>query len=133
MARRRVPLKDRLFGAICLVGAVAVLVLGVSRGNARAGLIGAGILLGYAVLQSVSRRLTPGARLLTGVEADERERRAQVLATRTAGQAALGLAGLGVLLSLVVDWTTGLWVAGATMLVVVAFVAALWWHGRASS
>lgn len=127
---RTVPLKDRLFTGLCLLGAIAVLVFGFSRGNARAGLIGAGILIGYAVLQSVSRRLTPGARLLTGSEADEHERRAQVLATRSAGQAAIGLAALGVLLSLVMDWTTGLWVAGATMLVVVAFVASLWWHGR---
>lgn len=130
---RRVPLKDRLFTGLCVVGAVAVLVLGVSRGNARAGLIGAGILIGYAVLQSVSRRLTPGARLLTGVEANERERAAQLLATRSAGQAAIGVAAVGVLLSLVWDWTTGLWVAGATLLVVVAFVASLWWHARSPS
>jgi len=130
---RRVPLKDRLFSAFCLVGAVAVLVLGVSRGNPRAGLIGAGILIGYAVLQAVSRRLTPGARLLTGVEADERERTAQLLATRSAGLAAIGVAAIGVLLSLVWDWSTGLWVAGATMLVVVSFVASLWWHARAPS
>lgn len=127
---RRVPLKDRLFSGLCLLGAVVVLMVGVSRGNARAGLIGAAILLGYAVLQSVSRRLTPGARLITGSEADERERRAQLLATRSAGQSAIGIAAVGVLVSLVWDWSTGLWVAGATMLVVASFVASLWWHGR---
>lgn len=131
-AGRPVPLKDRLFTLLCYAGAAAVLVIGLSRGNPRAAFIGAGVLVGYAVLQGVSRRLTPGARLLTGSEADERERRVQVQATRLAGQVALLLAAVGVLLALLLDWDEGLWVAGATMLVVVAFVGGLWFYHRSS-
>jgi uncharacterized membrane protein len=129
---RRAPLKDRLFSLLCFAGAVLVLVVGLSRGNPRAAFIGAGVLVGYAVLQDVSRRLTPGARLLSGSEADERERRVQMQATRLAGQVAVLLTGLGVLAALLLDWTPGLWVAGASTLVVVAFVGGLWFYHRAS-
>lgn len=123
-------LKDRVFQLVCVAAALGVLVVGLSRGNARAGLIGAGVLLGYAVLAGVSRRLTPGARLLTGDEADHRERVAHYRATRAAGQTALVIAAAGVLAALVFDQVTGLWVAGATLAVLVSFVAALWWHAR---
>lgn len=122
--------KDQVFQWVCVAAAVGVLLLGLSRGNARAGLFGAGVLLGYAVLQGVSRRLTPGARLLTGSEADQRERRAHYLATRSAGQVALVIAAAGALAALVADDTTGLWVAGSTLAVLVSFVATLWWHAR---
>ena len=33
-------------------------------------------------------------------------------------------------LALFSDWDTGLWVAGAVLLVVAAFVLGLWLHGR---
>jgi uncharacterized membrane protein len=89
-----------------------------------------GLFLGYAVLHSVVRRLEPAARLVSGHEADERERRAQFRATRSAGQTALFLAVAGVALSIFAGWDTGLWVAGTALAVLSAFVLALWFFGR---
>lgn len=123
-------LRDRLVTGLCLVAAVAVVVLALSRGNPRAAAIGAGLCLGYAVLHAVARRLEPAARLVSGHEADDAERLAQFRATRTAGQTALLVAAVGVALSLFMDWDTGLWVAGTAVLVVASFVVALWWFGR---
>ncbi len=123
--------KDRLFSLLCLVAAAVVLVVGFSRGNPRVALGGAAILMGYAVLQSVARRLTPGARLLVGSEADAAERLVQFKATRLAGQAAIGIALVGVALSIFWDWDVGLWVAGACGLVLASFVGALVFYTRA--
>lgn len=130
MTARRARLKDRLFTALCVLAAVAVALAGLSRGNWRAALVGAVLFLGYAVMHSVTRRLTPAARVLTGHEADDRERLAQFRATRLAGQVALATAAVGVALALFSGWDTGLWVAGAVLLVVAAFVLGLWLHGR---
>lgn len=123
-------LKDRLFTLLCTAAAAAFLLAGASRGNLRVGLVGAAFFLGYAALHSVTRRLAPAARLLTGDEADGAERLAQFRATRTAGQAALGLALLGLVLDLSTGWEPGLWVAGACLLVVAAFVGGLWFFSR---
>lgn len=125
-------LKDRLFTALCVLAAVAVAVIGLSRGNGKAGLIGAAVFLGYAALQVVTRRLTPAARLLTGNEADDRERLAQFRATRLAGQVAMLLAGIAALLTLTIDWGPGPWVAGACGVVLAGFVGGLWRYGRLS-
>lgn len=124
-------LKDRIFTLLCVVAAAAVLVIGISRGNARAGLVGAAVFLGYAVVQAVARRITPAARLLTGREADDREILAQYRATRLAGQVALAVAGAGVVLGLATGWDGGLYAAGAATLVVAAFAGGLWWFARA--
>ena len=126
----RPRLKDRLFTALCTLGAVVVLVAGFSRGNTKVAIFGALFFLGYGVLHSVTRRLTPAARLLSGSEADHGERLAQFRATRTAGQVALGLALVGVVLELTLQWEPGLWVAGAALLVVAAFVGGLWFFSR---
>jgi drug/metabolite transporter (DMT)-like permease len=123
----RPALKDRLFTALCLVGAVVVLVGGFARGNPRVAVVGAGFFLGYAVLQSVTRRLTPAARLVSGQETDLAERMAQFRATRLAGQAALLVAAVGLALELGVEWAPGLWVAGTALLVVAVFVGGLVW------
>lgn len=128
--RRRPRLRDRLFTGLCVLLALAVVVLALSRGNPRAAAIGGGLFLGYAVLHSVVRRLEPAARLASGHEADAAERLAQFRATRTAGQTALVIAVVGVALSLFADWDTGLWVAGTAVLLVASFVVALWWFGR---
>lgn len=124
--------KDRLFSLLCLVAAALVLVVGFSRGNPKVALGGAAILMGYAVLQSVARRLTPGARLLVGSEADAAERLVQFKATRLAGQAAVGIAVVGVALSILWNWDVGLWVAGACGLVLASFVGALVFYSRAA-
>ena len=123
-------LKDRLFTLLCTGAAAAVLLAGASRGNLRVGVVGACFFLGYGVLHSVTRRLTPAARLLSGSEADHAERVAQFRATRTAGQVALGIAAVGIALELAVQWPPALWVSGTALLVVGAFVAALWFFGR---
>lgn len=125
-------LKDRLFTGLCVLAALAVAVVGLSRGTVKAGLIGAAVFLGYAVLQAVTRRLTPAARLLTGNEADDRERLAQFRATRLAGQVAMLVAGIAALLTLAVDWDPGPWVAGACGVVLAGFVGGLWHYGRAA-
>lgn len=122
--------KDRLFSLICLVAAAVVLVVGFSRGNPRVALGGAAILIGYAVLQSVATRLTPGARLLVGSEADAQERLVQFKATRLAGQTAVGIAIVGVALSIIWNWDVGLWVAGACGLVLATFVGSLVYYSR---
>ncbi|MGB3829321.1 MAG: hypothetical protein WA962_11150 [Ornithinimicrobium sp.] len=122
--------KDRLFTLLCIIGAVVVLVFGFSRGNPRVALGGAAILLGYATLQTVARRLTPGARMVMGSEADARERLVQFQATRLAGQVAIGFTLLGVALAVLWDWTVGLWVAGACALVLVTFVGGLVYFTR---
>lgn len=124
-------LRDRLATGLCVAAAVVIALVGVSRGNARAGLVGAGVFLGYAVVQATARRLTPAARLLTGHEAEDREVLAQFRATRLAGSTALAVAAVGVVLSWTVDWGPGLWVAGAALLVLVAFAGGLWWYARA--
>jgi hypothetical protein len=123
-------LKHRVFTLLCVLAAVAVLLIGISRGNARAGLVGAAVFLGYAVVQAVARRITPAARLLTGREADDREILAQYRATRLAGWVALVVAGLGVVLGLASGWDAGLYAAGAATLVVAAFAGGLWWYAR---
>lgn len=122
--------KDRLFSLLCLLAAALVLVVGFSRGNPKVAFGGAAILMGYAVLQSVARRLTPGARLLVGSEADDAERLVQFKATRLAGQAAVGMAVVGVALSIFWEWDVGLWVAGACGLVLASFVGALVFYSR---
>lgn len=124
--------KDRLFTLLCIVGAAAILIFGFSRGNPRVALGGAAILLGYAALQSVARRLTPGARVLMGSEADAQERLVQFKATRLAGQMAIVLTLLGVAIAVLWDWNVGLWVAGACSLVLVSFVAGLVYFTRAA-
>lgn len=126
----RPALKDRLFGLLTFVAAVVIFVVGMSRGNVRVAVVGALFFLGYGVLHSVTRRLTPAARLLSGSEADQRERMVQFRATRAAGQVALAVAALGVVLELGVQWEPGLWVAGACLLVVAAFVCGLWFFSR---
>lgn len=126
----RAALKDRLFTALCVLGAVAVLVGGLSRGNPRVAFAGAVFFLGYAVLQSVSRRLMPAARLVSGHETDLAERMAQFRATRLAGQAALLVAAVGLALELGIGWGPGLWVAGSALFVVAVFVGALVWFSR---
>ncbi|QFG69682.1 hypothetical protein [Ornithinimicrobium pratense] len=123
----RPALKDRLFTALCVLGAVVVLVGGMARGNPRVAVVGAVFFLGYAGLQSVTRRLTPAARLVSGSEADHAERMAQFRATRLAGQVALLVAGVGLGLELGVEWGPGLWVAGTALLVVAVFVMGLAW------
>lgn len=123
-------LKDRLFALLTTLAAAAIFVAGMSRGNTKVAVLGALFFLGYGVLHSVTRRLTPAARLLSGSEADAAERLAQFRATRTAGQVALGVAAVGVVLELAVQWAPALWVSGTALLVVAAFVAALWFFGR---
>ncbi|MGD8150774.1 hypothetical protein [Ornithinimicrobium sp. Y1694] len=126
----RPRLKDRLFTLLCTAAAVVVLIGGFSRGNTKVAIFGALFFLGYGVLHSVTRRLTPAARLLTGDETDQRERLAQFRATRTAGQIALAIAAIAVVLELTIQWEPGIWVAGACLLVVAGFVAALWFFSR---
>ena len=126
----RPRLKDRLFTLLCTVGAAAILLAGASRGNLKVGLVGAAFFLGYGVLHSVTRRLTPAARLLTGSEADRAEQLAQFRATRLAGQVALALAAVGVVLELTTAWSPALWVAGTALVIVAVFTGALWFHGR---
>lgn len=126
----RPRLQDRLFTLLCTGAAAAILIAGASRGNLKVGVAGAVFFLGYGVLHSVTRRLTPAARLLTGDDADARERLAQFRATRTAGQTALGLALVAISLDLATQWEPGVWVAGACLLVVGAFVGALWFFSR---
>lgn len=126
----RPRLKDRLFTALCTLGALVILVAGFSRGNTKVAIFGALFFLGYGTLHSVTRRLTPAARLVTGSETDHAERLAQFRATRLAGQAALLVAAVGVALELAVQWEPGLWVAGTALLVVAAFVAGLWFYSR---
>ncbi|MGB7449222.1 MAG: hypothetical protein WA892_08860 [Ornithinimicrobium sp.] len=129
---RSSPVKDRLFTALCVVVAVVVLVLGFSRGNPKVALGGAGILVGYAVLQSVARRLTPGARLVIGSEADATERMVQFKATRLAGQVAVALLMLAVLAWVFWDSRAALWAALACATVIATFVGALmWFSGQA--
>lgn len=123
----RPALKHRLFTALCVLGAGVMLVGGFSRGNPRVAVAGAAFFLGYAVLQSVTRGLTPAARLLSGSEADHAERMAQFRATRLAGQAALLVAAVGLGLELGVEWGPGLWVAGTALFVVAVFVGGLAW------
>ncbi len=125
-------MKDRLFTALCIVGAAVVLVVGFSRGNPRVALGGAAVLLGYVALQTLARRLTPGARLVMGSEADAAERLVQFKATRLAGQVAIALTALGVVLAAAWDWGPGLWVAGACATVVLTFVAGLVFFSRAA-
>lgn len=124
--------KDRLFSLLCLVAAAVVLVVGFSRGNPKVALGGAAILMGYAVLQTVARRLTPGARLLVGSEADAAERVVQFKATRLAGQVAVGIALVAIAVSIFWEWDVGLWVAGACGLILVSFVGALVFYSRAA-
>lgn len=125
----RPPLKDRLFTALCTLGALVILVAGLSRGNYRVAILGALFFLGYGVLHAVSRRLTPAARLMSGSEADHAERMAQFRATRLAGQLALLLAAVGITLDLTLDWLPGLVMAGTALAVVAGFVGALWFYG----
>lgn len=125
--------KDRLFVLLCLIAAVAVLVIGFSRGNPRVAIGGAAVFTGYAILQSVARRLTPGARMLMGSEADAQERFIQFKATRLAGQVAVALVILGMTLSLFWDWNVGLWVAGACSLILGAFLGGLVYFTRAAT
>lgn len=126
----RPRLQDRLFTLLTTVGAAVFFVAGMSRGNTRVAVLGALFFLGYGVLHSVTRRLTPAARMLSGSEADQAERLAQFRATRTAGQVALGVAAVAIALDLAVQWPPALWVAGTALLVVASFVAALWFYGR---
>jgi len=129
----RARVKDRLFTALCLIVAIAVLVVGFSRGNSKVALGGAGIFLGYAVLHWAARRLTPGARLVIGSEADAAERMVQVRATRLAGQVALALLVLAVLWWVLWDSRAALWVAVACALVLASFVGGLVWFSRAAT
>lgn len=124
--------KDRLFRLLCVVAAVAVLVIGFSRGNPRVAIGGAAVFLGYALLQWVAQRLTPGARVLIGSEADAQERLIQFRATQRAGQVAVALVIVGVAVSLFWDWETGLWVAGACSLVLATFIISLVLSTRAA-
>ncbi len=124
--------KDRLFTLLCFACAALVLVVGFSRGNTKVALGGAAVFVGYAVLHSVARRLTPGARMLMGSEADAQERMVQFKATRLAGQMALCLAILGVAISVLWDWAAGLWIAGACGVVVMTFIGGLWHFTRAA-
>lgn len=126
----RPRLQDRLFTALTTLGALVVLVVGLSRGNTKVAVFGALFFLGYGVLHSVTRRLTPAARLVTGSGADHAERMAQFRATRLAGQVALAVAAVGVVLELSLQWEPGLWVAGTALLVLTAFVAGLWFFSR---
>ncbi len=126
----RPRLKDRLFTLITTAGAAVIFVAGMSRGNTRVAVVGALFFLGYGVLHSVTRRLTPAARMLSGSEADHAERLAQFRATRTAGQAALAVAAVGVALDLALQWPPALWVSGTALLLVASFVGALWFWGR---
>ncbi|MGB3257412.1 MAG: hypothetical protein WBG89_10510 [Ornithinimicrobium sp.] len=125
-------MKDRLFTALCIAGAGVVLVVGFSRGNPRVALGGAAVLLGYVALQTLARRLTPGARLVMGSEADAAERLVQFKATRLAGQVAIGLTILGIIAAALWDWAPGLWIAGACATVLFTFVAALVAFSRAT-
>lgn len=126
---RRPALKDRLFTAVCTLGALVFLVAGFSRGHPKAALLGAGFCLGYAVLQSVTRRLTPAARLLSS-EAEHAERVVQFRATRLAGSVALAVAAVGLVLEMTVGWEPAVWVAGTALVVVASFVAGLWGFSR---
>lgn len=122
--------KDRLFTLLCIIAAGVVLIFGFSRGNPRVALGGAAILLGYAALQTVARRLTPGARMMMGSEADAQERLVQFKATRLAGQVAVAFTLLGIVFALLWDWNAGLWIAGACGLVLVTFVGGLVYFSR---
>ncbi|WP_298752687.1 hypothetical protein [uncultured Serinicoccus sp.] len=126
----RPRLKDRIFTALTTLAAVVVLIVGLSRGNTRVAVLGAGFFLGYAVLQSVSRRLEPAARLMTGSEADRSEALGQFRATRLAAQGGLAIALVAAVLDVTLGWTPGLWVAGTVLAVLALFVGGLWWFSR---
>ena len=126
----RPRLKDRLFTLVTTLAAVVIFVAGMSRGNTRVAIIGALFFLGYGVLHSVTRRLEPAARLLTGSEADRAEALAQFRAIRLAGQGALLLALVGLILEFTVQWGPGLWVAGTVLTVLALFVGGLWFYSR---
>lgn len=126
----RPTLKDRLFTLLCTAGAIVLVVVGLSRGNWRLAVFGALFFAGYAVLHGAARRLTPAARLVSGVEADDRERRAQFRATVLTGQVSLGVAVVAALVDILVGWAPGLWIAGTALLVIAVFVGALSFFGR---
>lgn len=126
----RPRLKDRIFTVVTTLAAVVIFVAGMSRGNTRVAVIGALFFLGYGVLHSVTRRLEPAARLLTGSEADRAEAMAQFRATRLAGQGALLVALVGLILEFTLKWEPGLWIAGTVLLVLGLFVGGLWFFSR---
>src|SRR5690606_4650437 len=126
----RPRLQGRLFALLTTLGDAALFRAGRKSGNDRVAVLGALFFLGYGLLHSVTRRLTPAARMLSGSEADRAERLAQFRATRTAGQVALGIAALGVVLDLAMGWPPALWVSGTALVVVGSFVAALWFYGK---
>ncbi|ANS79856.1 hypothetical protein SGUI_2460 [Serinicoccus hydrothermalis] len=126
----RPRLKDRLLTILTTLAAVVIFVAGISRGNTRVAVLGALFFLGYGVLHAVTRRLEPAARLLTGSEADRAEAMAQFRATRLAGQGALLIALVGVVLEFTLQWPPGLWVAGTALAVLAIFVGGLWWFSR---
>ena len=126
----RPRLQDRLLTVLTTLAAVVIFVAGMSRGNTRVAVIGAAFFLGYGVLHAVTRRREPAARLLTGSEADRAEAMAQFRATRLAGQGALLIALVGVILDLTLQWPPGLWVAGTALGVLAIFVGGLWGFSR---
>lgn len=126
----RPRLKDRLFTLLTTLAAAAFFIVAISRGNVRVAVVGALFFLGYGLMHSVTRRLEPAARLVTGSETDRAERLAQFRATQAAGQVALVLAAVGIALDFTIDWEPGLYVAGTALLVLAAFVGALWFFAR---
>lgn len=126
----RPRLKDRLFTIVTTLAAVVIFVAAMSRGNTRVAVVGALFFLGYGVLHSVTRRLEPAARLVTGQEADHAEALAQFRATQLAGQGALLIALVGIILDFTLDWAPGIWVAGTALLVLALFVGGLWFFSR---
>lgn len=122
---RRIPLKDRVVGGLCLLLAAVVLVVAASRGSLRNGLLVAAVLVGYVVVQAAGRRLLPSARVLTGEGAGQRERLAFHRATRIAGWVSVVLALASSALWLSTGWGPGAWVAGALLVVPATFLVAL--------
>lgn len=109
---QRTRLVDHARTAGLVLFALVVLVVGLSRGNWRVGVLGAAAVLLYAMVRGATQRLAAG----------EHERMVSTLTTtgRAAGAVAVG----GLLAALLIPWEPGLWLALGAVAVVGAFGAA---------
>ena len=98
--------------AVCVVGGLAYLVVGIASGQVGFGIFGLLLMLAYAGWLTWRRGRTEGEAILAGEGVDERQQEIATKATAAMGNLLVLAVLVGFFVSLFTQWDAGVWVFG---------------------
>ncbi len=119
--------------AVCVLAGIAYLIVGIISHQIGFGVFGLVLMLAYGGWLTWRRGRTEGEAILAGEGVDERQQEITMRATAAMGNLLVVAVLVGLLVSLAVQWSDGVWVfGGLAAFGALAFGGALAYHLRRS-